>query len=93
MYAKLKPITSSKSAASRKLKSPHPSTSSQKTAELLAGERVRHPRSKAIAAETRASIDEFESSMRGKVAAGPGQQDGVDMDAEKLSGMMVMLHI
>ena len=76
MYAKLKPITSSKSA-SRKPKSPHP-TSSQQTAELLATERVRLARSKAIAAETRASIDQFESSMRGSVAtvSGARGQDG-----------------
>jgi hypothetical protein len=75
MYAKLKPITSSKSA-SRKPNSPHP-TSSQQTAELLATERVRFARSQAIAAETRASIDEFESSIRGRVAAASGGQDGV----------------
>ena len=103
MYAKLKPITSSKSA-SRKPRSPHPN-SSQQTAELLATERVRRARNKAIAAETRASIDEFESSLRGKVAAAatppPGQDGGSiessedrGRDAEKLSptaGMAVML--
>ena len=104
MYAKLKPITSSKSA-SRKSKSPHPN-SSQQTSEPLATERVQRARSKAIAAETRASIDEFESSLRGKVAAAatppPPGQDGVGMesgedrgrDTEKLSptaGMTVML--
>ena len=79
MYAKLKPITSSKSA-SRKPKSPHP-TSSQQTAELLATERVRLARSKAIAAETRASIDEFESSIRGRVAMASGGQGGVGTES------------
>ena len=81
MYAKLKPISSSKSASS-KPKSPHP-TSSQQTAELLATEGVRLARSKAIAAETRASIDQFESSMRGRVAAASGArgQDGVGAES------------
>ena len=97
MYAKLKPITSSTSA-SRKSKSPHPS---HQTAELLATERVRHARSKAIAAETRASIDEFESSIRGRVAVASGQ-DGVgtgsgedgERDTEKVSptaGIVVII--
>ena len=83
MYAKLKPISSSKSA-SRKPKSPHP-TSSQQTAELLATERVRLARSKAIAAETRASIDEFESSMKGRVAAASGAQ-GQDGEGAESGG-------
>ena len=97
MYAKLKPITSSKSA-SRKSRSPHPS---HQTAELLGTERVRRARSKAIAAETRASIDEFESSIRGRVAATSGQdgesiESGEDRggDTEKLSptaGMVVII--
>ena len=73
MYAKLKPITTSKSA-SRKSKSPHPSHS-QQTAELLATERVRRARNKAIAAETRVSIDEFESSIEGRVTVAPGQDE------------------
>lgn len=96
MYAKLKPITSSKSA-SRKSRSPHPS---HQTAELLATERVRRARSEAIAVETRASIDEFESSIGGRVAATSGH-DGVSTesgenrgrDTEKLSptaGMVVI---
>ena len=83
MYAKLKPISTSKSA-SRKSKSPYPSHS-QQTAEQLATKRVQHTRNKAIAAETRASIDEFESSMMGRVAAASGQ-DGVDYGGEENKG-------
>ena len=95
MYAKLKPISTSKTT-SRKSKSPHPS---QQTTELLVSERARLARSRAIAEETRASIDEFEASIRGSVAVGGTRNDGVtpggtpgvdgEGDSEKRTARMV----
>lgn len=81
MYAKLKPIMSSKSAGK---KSPHPS---QATAELLASRRA-YARSRAIAEDTRASIDAFEASMRYTAAAEPasGSEEGLTVTSPRHRG-------
>lgn len=84
MYAKLKPLTTSKSATKRS-KLSHPS---KKSSKLLAAERVHRARSEAIAAETNASIDQFEASIGGRVAAVSKQDDGVPTESRPREGQM-----
>ena len=71
MYAKLKPIVTSRSATGPGRRSKSPQTSQTTAAELLASRRA-NARNKLIAFETRASIDAFEASLndRGTVEAG-----------------------
>ena len=88
MYAKLKPITTSKTTSRKSKSQSHPNL---QPFELLASERARHARNKAIAEETRASIDEFEASIGGSMAVRPRQDGGTGgaegggRDEEKLS--------
>ena len=81
MYAKLKPIVTSKSAGKE---SPHPS---QATAELLASRRA-YARNKAIAEDTRASIDAFEASMRYRTVVEPasGSEEGLTINSPRHRG-------
>ena len=80
MYAKLKPIVTSKSAG-RSSKLPRPP---QTTADLLASRRA-YARNKAIASETRASIEAFEATMRDRMAMEqiPGSGEGLTVTSPK----------
>ena len=80
MYAKLKPIVTSKSAG-RSSKLPRPP---QTTADLLASRRA-YARNKAIASETRASIEAFEATMKDRMAMEqiPGSGEGLTVTSPK----------
>ena len=85
MYAKLKPIVTSKSASKRsRSPRPAPSTTGSKSAD-----RAANVRNKLIAEETRTSIDAFEATMREKVSVeeGEGEMSGSlsGEESEKLS--------
>ena len=73
MYAKLKPIVTSKSSGSlRRSVSPH--SSQTMAAELLAARRA-NARNKLIAAETRANIDAFEATLKDRATVEPGSAE------------------